>query len=69
MPDVGIPMLEIGRPDGRLVFDMEIAVPGWGGLCVGTAPWALCYSLRHVAWALSRPMAARLSSEGCAAIG
>ena len=33
-PGVGIPMLEIGRPNGRLVFDMEITVPGWGGLCV-----------------------------------
>ena len=49
MPGMGIPMLEIGRPNSRLVFDMEIIVPGWGGLCVETAPWALCYSLRHVA--------------------
>ena len=36
---MGIPMLKIRRPLGRLIFNMGIAIPGKTVLLIETAPW------------------------------
>ena len=34
-------MLKIRRPNGRLIFNMEIAIRRKDGFCIDTGPWAL----------------------------
>ena len=38
-PGMGIPMLKIRRPVGRLIFNMGIAIPGKTVFLIETAPW------------------------------
>ena len=39
---MAIPMLKIRRPNGRLIFNMWIPIPGKDGLYIETAPCLLC---------------------------
>ena len=39
LPGMAIPMLKIRRPNGRLIFNMEIAIPGKTVFLIKTAPW------------------------------
>ena len=39
LPGMAIPMLKIRRPNGRLIFNMEIPIPGKDGLYIETGPW------------------------------
>ena len=41
-PGMGIPMLKIRRPVGRLIFNMGIAIPGKTVFLIETAPWPRC---------------------------
>ena len=41
LPGMAIPMLKIRRPDGRLIFNMEIAIRRWDGLYIETGLWYL----------------------------
>ena len=41
LPGVAIPMLKIRRPNGRLIFNMEIAIRRSDGLYIETGPWSL----------------------------
>ena len=41
LPGMAIPMLKIRRPNGRLIFNMEIAIPGKTVFLIETAPWLL----------------------------
>ena len=43
LPGMAIPMLKIRRHNGRLIFNMEIAIRRQDGLYIETGPWA-----RHV---------------------
>ena len=38
---MGIPMLKIKQSPDRLIFDIEIPIPGKDGLCIETGPWPL----------------------------
>ena len=38
LPGVGIPMLKIRRPNGRLIFNMGIPIPGKDGLYIEMGP-------------------------------
>ena len=38
LPGMAIPMLKIRRPNGRLIFNMEIAIPGKTVFLIETAP-------------------------------
>ena len=40
---MAIPMLKIRRPNGRLIFNMEIAIPGKDGLYIETAPMFMAF--------------------------
>ena len=42
LPGMTIPMLKIRRPNGRLIFNMGIPIPGKDGLYIETGP-----SIRH----------------------
>ena len=39
LPGMTIPMLKIRRPNGRLIFNMGIPIPGKDGLYIETGPW------------------------------
>ena len=39
LPGMAIPMLKIRRPNGRLIFNMEIAIRRKDGLYIETGPW------------------------------
>ena len=39
LPGMAIPMLKIRRPNGRLIFNMGIPIPGKDGLYIETGPW------------------------------
>ena len=39
LPSMAIPMLTIRRPNGRLIFNMEIAMRRKDGLYIETGPW------------------------------
>ena len=39
LPGMAIPMLKIRRPNGRLIFNMEIAIRRQDGLYIETGPW------------------------------
>ena len=39
LPGMAIPMLKIRRPNGRLIFNMEITIRRWDGLYIETGPW------------------------------
>ena len=39
-PGMGIPMLKIRRPVGRLIFNMGIAIPSKTVFLIETAPWS-----------------------------
>ena len=39
LPGMAIPMLKIRRPNGRLIFNMEIAICRQDGLYIETGPW------------------------------
>ena len=41
LPGVAIPMLKIRRPNGRLIFNIGIAIPRKDGLNIETGPWLL----------------------------
>ena len=41
LPGMAIPMLKIRRPNGRLIFNMEIAIRRYDGLYIETGPWLL----------------------------
>ena len=41
LPGMAIPMLKIRRPNGRLIFNMEIAIRRWDGLYIETGPWVI----------------------------
>ena len=41
LPGMAIPMLKIRRPNGRLIFNMEIAIRRKDGLYIETGPWSL----------------------------
>ena len=43
LPGMAIPMLKIRRPNGRLIFNMGIPIPGKDGLYIETGPWGLSY--------------------------
>ena len=38
-PGMAIPMLKIRRPNGRLMFNMKIAIRRKDGLYIETGPW------------------------------
>ena len=38
LPGMAIPMLKIRRPNGRLIFNMEIAIRRYDGLYIETGP-------------------------------
>ena len=38
LPGMAIPMLKIRRPNGRLIFNMGIPIPGKDGLYIETGP-------------------------------
>ena len=46
---MGIPMLKIRRPLGRLIFNMGIAIPGKTVFLIETAPW---YFYHHLSLSL-----------------
>ena len=39
LPGMAIPMLKIRRPNGRLIYNMGIPIPGKDGLYIETGPW------------------------------
>ena len=39
LPGMAIPMLKIRRPNGRLIFNMGIAIPSKTVFLIETAPW------------------------------
>ena len=39
LPGMAIPMLKIRRPNGHLIFNMGIPIPGKDGLYIETGPW------------------------------
>ena len=39
LPGMAIPMLKIRRPNGRLIFNMEITIRRLDGLYIETGPW------------------------------
>ena len=41
LPGMAIPMLKIRRPNGRLIFNMGIPIPGKDGLYIETGPRCL----------------------------
>ena len=41
LPGMAIPMLKIRRPNGRLIFNMGIAIPSKTVFLIETAPWRL----------------------------
>ena len=41
LPGMAIPMLKIRRPNGRLIFNMEITIRRWNGLYIEMGPWTL----------------------------
>ena len=45
LPGMAIPMLKIRRPNGRLIFNMGIPIPGKDGLYIETGPWISCSPL------------------------
>ena len=45
LPGMAIPMLKIRRPNGRLIFNMGIAIPGKTVFLIETAPSALAMEL------------------------
>ena len=45
LPGMAIPMLKIRRPNGRLIFNMGIPIPGKDGLYIETGPWLLLAGL------------------------
>ena len=47
LPGMAIPMLKIRRPNGRLIFNMGIPIPGKDGLCIETGPRVFSLYLRH----------------------
>ena len=44
LPGMAIPMLKIRRPNGRLIFNMGIPIPGKDGLYIETGPRTLVLS-------------------------
>ena len=42
LPGMAIPMLKIRRPNGRLIFNMEITIRRKDGLYIETGPWCPC---------------------------
>ena len=42
LPGMAIPMLKIRRPNGRLIFNMEIAIRRQDGLYIETGPRNHC---------------------------
>ena len=53
LPGMAIPMLKIRRPDGRLIFNMEIAIRRSDGLYIETGPWCVCTTsipALHILW-------------------
>ena len=45
LPGMAIPMLKIRRPNGRLIFNMEIAIRRKDGLYIETGPWSFDWLL------------------------
>ena len=41
LPGMVIPMLKIRRPNGRLIFNMGIPIPGKTVFLIETGPWVL----------------------------
>ena len=46
-PGMAIPMLKIRRPNGRLIFNMRIPIPGKDGLYIETGPWTCVNHVLH----------------------
>ena len=46
---MAIPMLKIRRPNGRLIFNMEIAIRRYDGLYIETGPW-LQHGHKYTSW-------------------
>ena len=52
---MAIPMLKIRRPNGRLIFNMGIPIPGKDGLYIETGPcWRKLYTRIHVSFGQKR---------------
>ena len=49
LPGMAIPMLKIRRPNGRLIFNMEIAIRRYDGLYIETGPWCLHCEGKYIA--------------------
>ena len=47
LPGMAIPMLKIRRPNGRLIFNMEIAIRRYDGLYIETGPWRLIGTMQR----------------------
>ena len=45
LPGMAIPMLKIRRPNGRLIFNMGIPIPGKTVFYIETGPWSSYASL------------------------